>query len=262
MSIGEIASRAGVSRRMLRHWEREGLLVPALVDPGNGYRRYYGSQLGRVRAIAELRDLGFSLGEIRRLLDPRIAQSGLEELLSRQANVLREQIAVASTRLAKIRLRLDAIREASEEIAMNLSIESLPALTLRGASATVLDETGIGQAVARLRRGLGRIEEDLVLLFDGTREDRIVVSVGIARPGPGRSLQEIRTAAVERGVSVRFDTTPDSIADAWVLIDAELEKRQLTAGGVYRQILAPNGATTLQAPVRTSPVCHVGRSLP
>ena len=61
LSIGEIAHRTGVSRRMLRHWEQEGLLSPALVDPVTGYRRFQATQLGRIRAIAELRDLGFSL---------------------------------------------------------------------------------------------------------------------------------------------------------------------------------------------------------
>ena len=84
LSIGEMAHRSGVSRRMLRHWEQEGLLTPAVIDPANGYRRYQISQLGRVRAIAELRHLGFGLGEIRQLLDPQIAQAGLEEILAQQ----------------------------------------------------------------------------------------------------------------------------------------------------------------------------------
>ncbi len=48
LSIGEIAQATGVSRRMLRHWEDAGLLEPAYVDPGTGYRRYAASQTGRV----------------------------------------------------------------------------------------------------------------------------------------------------------------------------------------------------------------------
>lgn len=46
LSIGEIAHSTGVSRRMLRHWEDEGLLTPAVTDPVTGYRRYQDSQLG------------------------------------------------------------------------------------------------------------------------------------------------------------------------------------------------------------------------
>ena len=51
-------------------------------------------------------------------------------------------------------------------------------------------------------------------------------------------------------MSVTFETAPESIADAWVLIDAELDRQGLTSHGVYRQLHNPDGRTTLQAPVR------------
>lgn len=249
LSIGEIAHRTGVSRRMLRHWEFEGLLAPAGVDPVTGYRHYQSSQMGRVRAIAELRGLGFGLDEIRQLLDPQIAQAGLVLLLTQQATVLQEQIVEASTRLAKVQHRLDVIQQKSQEITMNLSIQPLPALTLWGARITVLDETEISQAVAELREKLPSTDDDLVLLFDGTREDRITVSAGIERQPQGAAQEEFHAPAVDQGVSVRFDAPPASIADAWVLIDAELEARHLVSGGIYRQIIGCDGRTTLQAPV-------------
>jgi len=71
LSIGEIAHFTGVSRRMLRHWEESGLIVPASTDEYTGHRRYARTQVGRVRAIAALRSLDFGLGEIRDLLGPR-----------------------------------------------------------------------------------------------------------------------------------------------------------------------------------------------
>ena len=55
LTIGDVAHRTGVSRRMLRHWEAEGLLEPAAIDPASGYRRYTPAQAGRVHAIAALR---------------------------------------------------------------------------------------------------------------------------------------------------------------------------------------------------------------
>lgn len=115
MSIGEIAHSTGVSRRMLRHWEGEGLLTPATTDPVTGYRRYQDSQLGRVRAIMELRALGFGLAEIGQLLDPRIEQSTLEVLLTHQVDALQRQITEASTRLVHVQHRLDIIQSKSME---------------------------------------------------------------------------------------------------------------------------------------------------
>ncbi len=181
LSIGEIAHSTGVSRRMLRHWEDMGLLAPAVIEPMTGYRRYQESQLGRVRAITELRALGFGLTEIGQLLDPQIGQLALESLLAHQADVLQQQITEASTRLVHVQHRLDVIRSKSQEIIMNLSLTTLPSLDLWGLSATVLDETEIGHAVSELSRRLPRTDGEIVLLYDGTEDDRITVSAGVVR---------------------------------------------------------------------------------
>lgn len=249
LSIGEIAHSTGVSRRMLRHWEQEGLLSPALVDPVTGYRRYQDTQLGRIRAIAELRDLGFSLSEIRQLLDPQIAHAGLERILMQQADKLRDQITEASTRLAQVHQRVDTIQKKTQEISMNLSLAPLPELSLHGASTTVLDETDIGPAVAQLRDLVPHDQGDLVLLFDGTSPDQITVTAATADGATAPGLNPVSVPLEPQGATVTFATVPSSVADAWVLIEAELEKRRLASGGVYRQIISPDGSTTLQAPV-------------
>lgn len=249
LSIGEMAHASGVSRRMLRHWEDEGLLSPASVDPDTGHRRYQDSQVGRVRAIAELRGLGFGLTEIGRLLDPRIEQTSLVDLLERQAATLEHQITEASARLTRVRHRLDDLRDKAGQVTMNTTITALPGLTVQGASTTVLDESEIHAAVTELR---GRLPHQVcnVLLYDGTADDRIVVIVGSDSTSPDAGLEQVEAPAVPQGVSVTFETAPESIADAWVLIDAELDRQGLTSHGVYRQLHNPDGRTTLQAPVR------------
>lgn len=249
LSIGEIAHSTGVSRRMLRHWEQEGLLLPALVDPVTGYRSYQDTQLGRIRAIAELRDLGFSLSEIRQLLDPQIAHASLERILMQQADKLRDQITEASTRLAQVQHRVDTIQKKTQEISMNLSLTPLPELHLQGASTTVLDETDIGPAVAQLRELVPHDQSELILLFDGASPEQITVTAATADGTTAPGLQPVSTPLIAQGATVTFPTPPSSVADAWVLIDAELEKMGLASGGVYRQIISPDGRTTLQAPV-------------
>lgn len=249
LSIGEIAHSTGVSRRMLRHWEGEGLLTPATTDPVTGYRRYQDSQLGRVRAIAELRALGFGLAEIGQLLDPHLEQSTLEVLLTHQVDALQRQITEASTRLVHVQHRLDIIQSKSMEIIMNLSITALPSLNIWGLSTTVLDETEIGHAVKQLHRDLPHTDEEIVLLYDGT-DDQITVSAGITTRPESEAVSRIVVPEASEGVTVTFDGPPESIGDAWVLIDAELEKRHLTSFGIYRQVNSVTGHVTLQAPVR------------
>ncbi len=67
MNIGEVARASGVSQRMIRHYEKIGL-VPTPARQGSGYRTYGGNDVHRLRFIANARDLGFPIEEIASLL--------------------------------------------------------------------------------------------------------------------------------------------------------------------------------------------------
>jgi DNA-binding transcriptional MerR regulator len=66
MRIGELAERTGVSRRLLRYYEEQGLLVPGRAD--NGYRVYGESHVDVVLQIAGLLDAGLPTRIIQQLL--------------------------------------------------------------------------------------------------------------------------------------------------------------------------------------------------
>ncbi len=67
-SIVEVARRAGVSSRTLRHYDDVGLVPPAYVG-SNGYRYYEDEQLLRLQEVLVLRELGLSLDAIRHVLE-------------------------------------------------------------------------------------------------------------------------------------------------------------------------------------------------
>jgi DNA-binding transcriptional MerR regulator len=65
--ISDAATRLGVTVDMLRNWERDGLIdVPR--DPENNYRLYGAAEFGRLRVIRMLRQAGYSLMAILRML--------------------------------------------------------------------------------------------------------------------------------------------------------------------------------------------------
>lgn len=100
MNIKEIEERSGLTRANIRYYEQEGLLAPARRE--NKYRDYSEEDLETLLRIALLRNLGFSLDEIRRL------QSGELEL----AAAMRERSAALETegqRLLAARNVCDAI---------------------------------------------------------------------------------------------------------------------------------------------------------
>ena len=68
MKIGQVSAGSGVSQRMIRHYEKIGL-VPAASRRDSGYRDYDERDVHTLRFIGRARDLGFPIEEIRTLLE-------------------------------------------------------------------------------------------------------------------------------------------------------------------------------------------------
>ena len=67
LTIGNLASSAGVNVETIRYYERRGL-IDQPVKPKNGYRRYDTTILDRILFIKKAQGLGFQLDEIKNLL--------------------------------------------------------------------------------------------------------------------------------------------------------------------------------------------------
>lgn len=65
MRIGEFAAICGTKISVLRHYDKQGLLIPSYIDRFTGYRYYSKEQIAAFMQIAALKKAGFSLAEIR-----------------------------------------------------------------------------------------------------------------------------------------------------------------------------------------------------
>jgi len=68
MNIGTVAERSGVPPKSIRYYESIGLITPAERRP-NGYRSYSAHDMQTLAFIKRARSLGFSVEEVRDLLD-------------------------------------------------------------------------------------------------------------------------------------------------------------------------------------------------
>ncbi|MEU3136358.1 MerR family transcriptional regulator [Streptomyces sp. NPDC006854] len=68
MQIGEVAARTELSLRTIRHYEEVGLVIPSARSQG-GFRLYTEADVARLMVIRRMKPLGFTLDEMRDLLD-------------------------------------------------------------------------------------------------------------------------------------------------------------------------------------------------
>ena len=96
VAIGQAAERAGVSARMVRHYEGLGLLA-GVARTDSGYRQYTEADVHSLRFIRRARDLGFSMDEIAQLLglwqDKARASSQVKQIAQKHIDNLAERIA-------------------------------------------------------------------------------------------------------------------------------------------------------------------------
>ena len=95
MRIGDLATRAGVTPKAIRFYEQLGLLRPA-ARTSSGYRAYPADAVDEVLLIRRAQALGFSLDEVREILD--LGRSGTAPC-SRVLALARRQIADIESRI-------------------------------------------------------------------------------------------------------------------------------------------------------------------
>lgn len=109
MRIGEMAEFFNVSQKALRIYEKKGILKPAVVDPATGYRYYTADQVQQLNALIDLKALGFSLKEIKSIMEGDCSAGKLASVMESKKKVWKETIQSAEN-------KIDAIEEITKRI--------------------------------------------------------------------------------------------------------------------------------------------------
>ena len=111
LKIGDFSQLGQVSVRTLHHYDERGLLKPAEIDDFTGYRFYSVDQLPRLNRILALKDLGFSLDQIGRLVQDDVPAEQLRGMLTLKQAEIERQLTEGQTRLMRVEARLKQIEQ-------------------------------------------------------------------------------------------------------------------------------------------------------
>jgi MerR family transcriptional regulator, thiopeptide resistance regulator len=133
LKVGELARRTGLTVRTLHHYDQIGLLKPSLHSEA-GYRLYSAGDVARLQRVLSLRQLGFSLEQVRDCLD-REGFSPLE-VIGLHLNRLREQIDLQRKLCERLETLAEHLRAASapggaaEEVSADQFLQTIEEMTM------------------------------------------------------------------------------------------------------------------------------------
>lgn len=199
LGIGAFAARARLSAKALRLYDRLGLLAPARVDGGTGYRFYRAGQVGRARTIALLRQLDMPLAVIAEVVDADDGATAADRLDAYWANV-EARVAGQRTLAAYLRGRLSG---RSSEMYGKFVVETVDVpeqVLITETRHTLADELP-----AWIGASLGRLEEAARECGGMTGEPFVVYhsEVSMESDGPAEACVPVADEAAAREWAAR-----------------------------------------------------------
>lgn len=247
LKIGEFSKLAQVSVKTLRYYDELGLLRPEWVDRFTGYRYYSLQQLPRLNRLLVLRELGFPLAQIERLLREDLSAGELQRLLQLRQAEIAHQVAAEQARLARVAARLRQIEQEGRQPRYEVLVKPVPPRLVAGICDTVTGYRDIAGLIGELRRYLtGRgIAPDpltpcLAIYYDAEYRDR-GVDVEVAAPVTGRLRGDGRVTVHElpgcpTAASVIHTGSYDRIPAAYRALAAWTQANGFRGSGPNREV--------------------------
>ena len=137
IKIGDFARLSQVSVVTLRYYDELDLLKPVKVDAFSGYRFYSADQLPRLNRILALKDLGFSLEQVKLMLADGLTPEQLRGMLALQRKEVEKRLAEEQDRLARIEARLRQIELEDKMPIYDVIVKTTPRMVVASRRVTI-----------------------------------------------------------------------------------------------------------------------------
>lgn len=130
LKIGEFARVGQVTVATLRHYDHYGLLRASALDPDTGYRYYTLDQLPHLYRILALKELGFPLENIARLLEKNLSLEQLQAMFMLKQTQTQQLIENEQMRLKQIAARLRQIEQEGRMPTYEILLKNVDSLSI------------------------------------------------------------------------------------------------------------------------------------
>src|SRR6185295_2709055 len=125
LKIGDYARLCQLPVKTLRYYDDLGLITPTHVDAFTGYRYYSVDQLPRLNRLLALKDLGFSLEQIARVLNEGVTPEQLRGMLMLKRAEAEDQLREDEGRITRIEARLKEIEQEDHMPEYDVALKTL-----------------------------------------------------------------------------------------------------------------------------------------
>lgn len=221
LKIGEFSKLSMLTVKTLRFYEKEGLLIPANVDEWTGYRFYETDQLETAAIIKALRQLDFTVEEIRTYLNGAPLKAALEK---KAAELRKKQ--------TDIQIQLSIINYLSEDKDMKYQavMKEIPETIVYSEERRLKDYSEVTSLVLSSATECLRLNPDIECAkpdycfceyLDGEHKETDILarySQAVVKAGVGNDRIQFRTLPATKAICIYHKGAYDRLGEAYAYI--------------------------------------------
>ena len=252
--IGELSKLCNISVKTLRYYDAEGLLIPDEIDKFTGYRYYSASKLENCYRIIALKELGFSLDEIRVQLTTKDNEKITAGLNAKFAE-LQALVETTQTQLRKIESIKNNLTEGESKM-FNIIVRATDKVRVAYIRKNYLSKTDAFDDIEKIKSDLPKTilgKRKIIINYETEYRETdfdLAACMEIVGKFPRTCKYTEKTLSLGAAVASLICRS-DEIDDAYKAMIKHLDGSNYKACGAYYEIYHEDGTVELKLPVCT-----------
>lgn len=252
--IGELSKLCNISVKTLRYYDAKGLLIPDEIDKFTGYRYYSASKLEECYRVIALKELGFSLDEIRVQLKANDNEKITAALNAKLAE-LQALIETTQTQLRTIESIKKNLTEGESKM-FNIIVRTTDEVRVAYIRKNYLSKSDAFDDIGKIKRGLPKTilgKRKIIINFETEyRETDFDLAACVEIVGKLPQSYEYAEKKISLGANVAsLICKSDELDAAYKAMIKHLDGSNYEACGAYYEIYYEDGTVELKLPVCT-----------